>query len=261
MQLLRIQHVSALAGALLIATAGHLPALADGPVTVTVNGSTINLSPPPTERSGRIFVPLRGVFENLGATVVYENGRINATGRGGRSVSLQIGSQQATVDGQGQMIDVAPFIIGASTYVPLRFISQALGANVNYDGNNNLVAIMMNRPEGPMGNTQPQQQTIAPRNRDALTLQRVMPERGTTVNARRPEIEASFGEQRADPNSLRVYVDRVDVTQDATRSPDGISYAPQYALESGRHTIRVTGMDASGQSFDRSWEFSSEAAR
>src|ERR1700688_3056831 len=120
-----------------------LPAAAAGPVSVTVNGTGINLNPAPSERAGRVFVPLRGVFENLGASVVYASGVINAMGRG-HTVSLRIGSQQATVDDQQQTVDVAPCIVGASTYVPLRFVSQALGATVNYDGSNNLVAISTN---------------------------------------------------------------------------------------------------------------------
>lgn len=250
----RLRRASALAAGVVIASAGLLPALAAGPVTVTVNGSAINLNPAPTERAGRVFVPLRGVFENLGATVVYENGIINATGRG-HSISLRIGSQQATVDGQQQTVDVAPFIIGASTYVPLRFVSQALGASVNYDGNNNLVAINTNGSQG----AGPPSQTITPagsRN-SALTLQTVTPARGGTVNARRPTIEALFGAQTADPNSIRVYVDRLDVTSNATRSPNGIAYAPPSPLMAGRHTVRVTGTDAAGASFDRSWSFSS----
>jgi hypothetical protein len=113
------------------------PALA---ISVTVNGNPVNLSPPPIERAGRVFVPLRGLFEQLGASVVYENGVINATA-GSQTVSLTIGSQQATVDGAPQTVDVAPFIVGASTYVPLRFVSQALGATVNYDGANQIVAV------------------------------------------------------------------------------------------------------------------------
>ena len=66
---------------------------------------------PPIVRAGRVFVPLRGVFERLGASVVYANGQINATGRG-RTVSLRIGSTQATVDGQPTTLDVAPFVVG-----------------------------------------------------------------------------------------------------------------------------------------------------
>ena len=109
-------------------------------LTVSVNGQTATLSPPPIERAGRIFVPLRGVFEKLGASVVYQAGIINATGNGHR-ISLKIGSSQATVDGVAQTVDQAPFIVGASTYVPLRFVSQALGAGVNYDGTNKIVAL------------------------------------------------------------------------------------------------------------------------
>ena len=61
------------------------PALA---ISVQINGNMVALNPTPIERAGRVFVPLRGVFENLGASVVYANGVINATGRG-HSVSLQ----------------------------------------------------------------------------------------------------------------------------------------------------------------------------
>jgi hypothetical protein len=68
-------------------------------VTVVVNGQTMNFTQPPIERAGRVFVPLRGIFEQLGASVVYANGQINATAHG-RTVSLNIGSTQATVAGQ-----------------------------------------------------------------------------------------------------------------------------------------------------------------
>jgi hypothetical protein len=113
---------------------------ASAQVAVTVDGNEADFSPPPTIQAGRVFVPLRGVFERLGASVVYSNGTINATGHG-RTISLQIGSTQATIDGQPQSLDVAPYIVGASTYVPLRFISQALGASVQWDENDRMVSI------------------------------------------------------------------------------------------------------------------------
>jgi hypothetical protein len=81
--------VAAAAGAVALCTS---IALAQADVSVTLNGSPLNLNPAPQERAGRVFVPLRGVFEQLGASVVYENGTINAQGRGNRSVSLHIGS-------------------------------------------------------------------------------------------------------------------------------------------------------------------------
>ena len=102
-------------------------------VTVVVDGRPLYLNPGPIERAGRVFVPLRGIFERLGASVVYENREINST-KGDTSVSLRIGSREATVNGQPQIVDVAPFIVGATTYVPLRFIAQSLGATVDYNG-------------------------------------------------------------------------------------------------------------------------------
>ena len=119
-------------------------ALAQSDVSVTLNGAPLVLNPPPQQRAGRVFVPLRGVFERLGASVVYDGGTINAQGNG-HAVSLHIGSTQASVDGQVQNLDVAPFIIGASTYVPLRFVSQALGASVNYDASSRIVALGQRR--------------------------------------------------------------------------------------------------------------------
>ncbi len=125
---------AALAGVFLFA----LPAGAQ--VAVTVDGNAVDFAPAPMIQDGRVFVPLRGVFERLGASVVYSNGTINATGNG-RAITLQIGSNQATVDGQPETIDVAPFIVGASTFVPLRFVSQALGAGVDWDNADRIVSI------------------------------------------------------------------------------------------------------------------------
>ena len=113
---------------------------ADADVGVTVNGSAVDIAPAPIVQDGRVFVPLRGVFEQLGASVAYSNGTINATGSG-RDIALQIGSTQATVNDRPQTIDVAPFIVGESTYVPLRFISEALGDSVSWDDADSIAAI------------------------------------------------------------------------------------------------------------------------
>jgi hypothetical protein len=254
------QRLSAL-GAIALLTTLAVPALGAGPVSVTVNGQTANLNPAPTERAGRVFVPLRGVFEQLGATVVYDNGTINATGRG-HTVSLKIGSQQAIVDGQQQTVDVAPFIIGASTYVPLRFVSQALGATVNYDGTNDIVAINTSRGGG---NVQPPAQqpneviTPAPRDGDrgAITLVAVRPALDGTAPSRRPLIEAQFAGGEVDPNTIRISVDGAEVTNDATRSPRGFTYVPNSPLQPGIHRVRVAGTDRNGQPFVRGWAFTS----
>ena len=251
--------VSAL-GAIALLASFSAPARADNPITVTVNGQTANLTPPPTERAGRVFVPLRGVFEQMGATVVYDNGTINATGRG-HTVSLKIGSQSAIVDGQQQTVDVAPFIIGASTYVPLRFVSQALGASVNYDGTNNVVAINGGGGGGG-GDRMPPREVITPEPGGpggpggGIDLSSLQPARGSIVPSRRPTISAQFAGP-VDPSTVRVRLDGMDVTPDATRSPRGFTYTPRMPLESGQHHVEVSGMGRDGHPFNRGWDFSS----
>lgn len=235
-------------------------ALAQSDVSVTLNGAPLNLSPAPQERAGRVFVPLRGVFEQLGASVVYDNGTINAQKGHERSVSLHVGSTAATVDGQPQTLDVAPFIIGASTYVPLRFVSQALGASVNYDASNRVVALGEGGP--PMGAPPPrpgppQALQPPPPDRTSLILSDVRPARNAVIAARRPTIEADFADGRVNPNSLHIILDGANVTDQATRSPRGIVYSPPSDLQSGRHEVHVSGTDTNGTPFDANWGFTS----
>jgi hypothetical protein len=142
-----------LAGSAAIALTLLLGRAANAQVGITINGNGVDVSPSPIVQDGRVFVPLRGVFEHLGARVVYQRGQINADGNG-REVALAIGSTQATVDGQPETIDVAPFIVGESTFVPLRFISQALGAGVTWNGNDRSVEISLSGAPEYQGDVQ-----------------------------------------------------------------------------------------------------------
>jgi hypothetical protein len=254
MQSFPLSRRTAQAFALIVAlgvAACALPAHAQS-VTVTVSGQPVSLNPPPIERAGRVFVPLRGVFEHLGATVVYANRMINATGNN-RTISLTIGSTTAVVNGQTQTLDVAPFIIGASTYVPLRFVAQALGATVNWDGTNRVVAIVPAGGGGPPTVVTPVPTSAPP---SPVRLKALEPSAGAVVAAKKPTISAEFT-RRVDPNSLKITLDGLDITNAATRSETGIVYAPPSPLQASEHTVRITGKDLSGETFDRSWSFTS----
>ncbi|HTA38156.1 MAG TPA: stalk domain-containing protein, partial [Candidatus Acidoferrales bacterium] len=130
------------AGGLLTGILALAPATgsAQQAVAVVVNGQTMSFDQPPIVQAGRVFVPLRSIFQQLGASVVYANGQINATGRG-RTVALTIGSTQATVSGQPVTLDVAPFVVGSRTLVPLRFVAQSLGASVSWNDADSTVTI------------------------------------------------------------------------------------------------------------------------
>lgn len=110
---------------------------------VMVNGNPVNFTgQPPVEQSGRVLVPLRGVLEKLGAYVQYDASSKTVTAlQNDRKITLPIGSRQATIDGRSVSLDVPATVINGSTMVPLRFVAESLGANVNYDSASNTVAI------------------------------------------------------------------------------------------------------------------------
>ncbi|HEX4013333.1 MAG TPA: copper amine oxidase N-terminal domain-containing protein [Candidatus Cybelea sp.] len=228
-------------------------------VTVTVNGQPMYLNPGPIERNGRVFVPLRGIFERLGATVVYSSGTINAT-KESTTVSLQIGSTQATLNGQAQILDVAPFIVGATTYVPLRFVAQSLGAQVGYDGSTRVVAIVAASGPPPPHPPRPYPPPAPPRPpppppNSPVNLRDRQPAPDSMANDRFSVISAEFT-HRAAAGSVRVRLDGNNITSRSGVSQTGFSYKPPAPLDFGSHTVRVDGRDVSGSPFDRSWSFS-----
>lgn len=218
--------------------------LAQSAVTVIVNGQTMSFDQPPIVRSGRVFVPLRGVFEQLGASVVYANGQINATGNG-RTVSLTIGSTQATINGQSQILDVAPFLVGSRTLVPLRFIAQALGATVDWNDSTSTVTIN----GGGGGNRYPQQ---PPPERRPIALTYQWPT-GTIYN-HAPQIRFNLN-RRIAAGSFRVVLDGNDVTSGVQWNGQYYYFNAPFSLQMGNHRVRVTGQTAAGATFDVGWVF------
>jgi hypothetical protein len=193
-------------------------------ISIVINGTPLALDQPPVERVGRVYVPLRGIFEALGASVVYAGGQINAT-RGSTTVALHIGSTTASVDNRPQQLDAAPFLIGARTLVPLRFIAEALGATVDYNSATQTVAIT--RPNGS--------QAFIP-----VRVVHLEPAADATMYGNRPEISATF-DRPVDPNAVHVFIDDRDVTSGAYISRRAVSYEPTFDLPFGSHHAAIRG--------------------
>src|SRR5688500_15446371 len=101
-------------------------------ITVSVDGQNVNFAgQDPTYRNGRVLVPLRGVFEEMGAYVQWNPGTqmVTAT-KGDTDVRLKIGDRQGIVNGRTVMMDVPATLVNGRTLVPLRFLSESLGAQV-----------------------------------------------------------------------------------------------------------------------------------
>lgn len=115
-------------------------------ITVMIDGQAVNFrDAQPRMMNGRVLVPLRGVFEQMGAYVHWTAATetIDAT-KGATSVRLRIGDRVANVNGQDVNLDVPARLVGGSTMVPLRFVSEALGADVNWNEPQETVLITTN---------------------------------------------------------------------------------------------------------------------
>jgi endonuclease YncB( thermonuclease family) len=114
-------------------------------VSVTINGTKQHYDQPPVIDNGRTLVPLRGIFESLGATVQWDANKKTVTSlRGNTKIVLKIGSTSPTVNGKVVPIDVPGKIKNGRTLVPLRFVGEALGATVDYNASNRSIKITSN---------------------------------------------------------------------------------------------------------------------
>lgn len=129
------------AAAMAVALMSTAPAQAQG-VSVYVDGDRVGFDQPPVIQDGRTLVPLRGVFEEMGATVVWDAGaRRVLANHGATQVILPIGSRTAIVNGQSLTLDVPAQIFGGRTLVPLRFVAESLGAEVVWSPGTRTVTI------------------------------------------------------------------------------------------------------------------------
>lgn len=127
---------------LLILSLLAVPVLASDNVTVTVDGTRLTFDQQPIIENGRTLVPVRAIFESLGATVDWEpRPKPCPLTRGAAHVVMQFGSQIMIQDGKTVWLDVPPRIVGSRTLVPLRAVSEAFGAHVEWIAETQAVVI------------------------------------------------------------------------------------------------------------------------
>lgn len=117
-----------------------IPALAAP--KVILDGQPLVFEVSPTIENGRTLVPLRAIFEALGANVSWDGPTQTVTAtKADITIKLQIGSQTAYRNNQAVSLEVPGKIIENRTMVPLRFVSEGLGATVKWDGQTQTISI------------------------------------------------------------------------------------------------------------------------
>jgi len=109
----------------------------DSFIKVTVNGKTVEFpdAQPFIDESGRTQVPARFVSQALGCTVEWTASTATVTiKKGNDTVKLKVGENKAFLNNVQKTLDTKAQIKNSRTFVPLRFVSETLGANVTWDG-------------------------------------------------------------------------------------------------------------------------------
>lgn len=225
----------------------------------------------PIERDGRIYVPLRGVLQRIGAeTVQWRPDREEVyVASGSREILLRIGDTTASVDGREVELDAPPIILGERTLVPLRFVSEQMGATVRWEGGTRTVYISVPQeriagrretlPPNEEEERTPPPRRERPRERElGPSIRPLRPIPGEAVSSARPEIAVvlrGVGENEIDHDSVRMWVNGENVTRELELGVNSVTYRPTEDLDRGLNRVKLTVRDRDGHTVTRDWSF------
>lgn len=104
-------------------------------IRVEIDGKLLDFKDTdPVIENSRVLVPMREIFESLGASVGWDPGSQTASGsREGVEVTLKIGDKKGHIDGQAIELDAPAQIRNGRTLVPARFVAESFRAEVGWD--------------------------------------------------------------------------------------------------------------------------------
>jgi hypothetical protein len=93
-------------------------------------------------RGGTLLIPLRSMFEQMGATVSYDAGSRTVTvSKAGAEVKVTVGKPEVIINGESRPLDVPPMIYQGVVLVPVRVISEGMGAYVQWVPDRRIVVV------------------------------------------------------------------------------------------------------------------------
>jgi len=117
-------------------------------IQIVINGKLLSFDVPPLINEGRTLVPLRGIFEALGAEVTFNEATCDVFVRkGNRTILMHTGGKteqaapHAVVDGEVFEMKTPAKVVNGRTLVPIRFVGEVLGADVQWIAENQTVRI------------------------------------------------------------------------------------------------------------------------
>ncbi len=111
-------------------------------IRILLNNKFVHCDQKPVLFNGRTLVPMRAIFEALGATVSWDDSTQTATGtKDEKTVSLTIDKNTININGVEKSLDVAAQLINNRTMIPVRAVAEAFDCIVNWNGQKQYVII------------------------------------------------------------------------------------------------------------------------
>lgn len=144
-------------GSTAIATAQDFGSPPPGEIPILFNDHTVYAKPDILTRNrvlaalvkdGHIYVPLRSMFEEMGADVsASADGKTITAVKTGVNVSVTLDKPEVVINGESRPLDVPPMLYRGIVLVPVRVLSEALGAYVQWVQSKNVVVVRYIPPQ------------------------------------------------------------------------------------------------------------------
>jgi lysozyme len=135
----------------------HVITLSVGSKVAHLDGQIVTLDTPPVIVGGRTLVPLRPIIKGLGGVITWvPETRSVEVQFNGSILLLQIGNRTAVVNGEAVVLDVPAAIMNGRTMLPVRFVSEHLGAEVQWEESTRTVTIIVNSATVSGGTSTPE---------------------------------------------------------------------------------------------------------
>ena len=117
-------------------------------ISVYIDNKHVSFRTNPYMENDRVMVPMRKIFEELGATVTWDNDTQSVTAVKDKTTAiLAIGLNIMYINSEPTALDNPPALVYDTTYVPLRAVSEALGCVVEWENDKNKVIITSELPD------------------------------------------------------------------------------------------------------------------
>ena len=120
----------------------NVTTFASNTIYVTLDGSYIEFDVKPQIINGRTMVPIRAIFEKMGAVVEWDGNTSSAIcTKGDTVVKMTVNSMDMYINNQVTKMDISPVVIDGRTLAPARYVAEAFGADVQWSQKNSTVVI------------------------------------------------------------------------------------------------------------------------